>query len=474
MRRRLLALAPLSALAAPETASAHGLGGIRDLPVPGWLFLFGGALVLVLSFVALGILWTKPRLDADAASERPLPDALQRVLLSPVLRVVLGALSFFLLVAVFLAAVIGDPAVLENLAPTFVYVVFWLGLLPVVVLLGNVWEVLNPWKAAADAAAWLWARTGRPWDPTIEYPERLGRWPAAVLLFAFVTLELAYYDPANPRVLAIAILLYSWITWLGMAVFGRRAWLENGDGFSVYFGLLARLSLFAVRDGPHGREIVVRPFLTGIARRDDRPGTVAFVAVMLGSVAFDGFSRAGWWQDRLFSAKSSLLESNPGLADLVGLGLNLAGLLAAVLIVAAAYLVAVAAAETVAGQVSLAGAFIGSLIPIALVYAVAHYFSLFVVQGQFAIPLVSDPLGRGWDLVGTSGFQPKLDVLSPNTTWYTQVAALVAGHVLGLIVAHDRAVALVGSTRKAARAQYAMLALMVLYTVGGMWSLSLS
>nr|MDQ3823873.1 fenitrothion hydrolase [Actinomycetota bacterium] len=169
-----------------------------------------------------------------------------------------------------------------------------------------------------------------------------------------------------------------------------------------------------------------------------------------------------------------LVESDPELADLLGMGFNLVGLLAAILLVSLAYQVAVAGAQAVAGRdVSFEGVFVGSLIPIALVYAVAHYFSLFVSEGQYALTLLSDPLGRGWDLLGTADLVPDRDIFSPNTVWYIQVAVLVAGHVVGLVVAHDRALALVPSSATAARTQYAMLALMVLYTVGGMWLLSL-
>jgi hypothetical protein len=458
------------ALALPGAARAHAIGGIRDLPVPGWLFLFGGALVLVVSFVALGVLWTRPRLDEEA-STRPLPRPLQRFLLFPAVEIVLKAASFALLVLVWVAAAFGDPSPLENLAPTFVYVVFWLGLLPVVVLAGNVWAVLNPWKAAADGAAWLSERVGLRWT-TLDYPQALGRWPAAALLFAFASLELAYYDPANPRVLAVAIVLYSWVTWLGMATFGRVAWVENGDGFSAYFGLLSRMAPLAVREREKVREVVLRLPLAGLTRREARPGTLAVIAVMLGSVAFDGFSRASWWQDRLYSIRAS---ASGTAADLVGVAFNVAGLAAAVILVAAAFLAAVAGAEAVArSERPLADVFLGSLIPIALVYAVAHYLSLFIVQGQFAIPLASDPLGRDWDLLGTRDFRPHLQVLSANATWYSQVTALVVGHVFGLMVAHDRAVAVVSSARTATRTQYAMLALMILYTVGGMWLLSLS
>ena len=468
MKRAALSAAAVAALALAEPAAAHGIGAVQDLPVPLWLFYYAGAAVLVLSFAALGVLWSRPRFDERAG--RPLPASLQRVLLSPALRIVLGGLSFALLVLVFVAALLGHDSVGRNLAPTFVWVIFWLGLVPVVVLAGDVWRVLNPWRAAADAVAWLSARLGG-WQPAL-YPERLGRWPAAVLLLAFVALELAYSDPSNPRVLALAIGLYSWITWVGVIVFGRAAWFGNAEAFSVYFGLLARIAPFATRERAGRREIVVRAPLSGLARGDERPGTVAFVAVMLGSVAFDGFSRTGWWRNLLFEAQEPHALDSPGLAELIGVAINVAGLAAAVAVVGLAYLAAVRAAELTAGRGRLAGDFVASLIPIALAYAVAHYFSLFVLRSQFAIPLLSDPLGKGWDVLGTGGFRPDVQVLTPNVVWYVQVGALIVGHVLGLVLAHDRAVALFRSARLAVRAQYAMLALMVAYTLGGMWILS--
>jgi hypothetical protein len=469
--RRAVGLAALLALAAPDSAAAHGIGGVKDLPVPGWLFLFGGAVVLVVSFSALGVLWTTPKLEDEHG--KPLPVWAQRILLSRMLRVVLGTFSFGLFVLVWVAAAFGSEQPNENLAPTFVYVAFWLGVVPLVVLFGNVWAVLDPWRAAADAVAWIGRRAGFR-RTTNAYPEWLGRWPAAFLLLSFATLELVYVEPANPRVLAQATTIYSLVTWGGMLAFGRRDWRENGDGFAVYYGLLSRLSAFAMRERDARRELIVRRPLSPLATTESRPGTVAFVAVMLGSVAFDGFSRSTWWQDRLFSVRAPLVESDPELADLLTMGFSLLGLVCAVLFVALAYLVAVAGAQAVAGrEVSFEGVFVCSLIPIALVYVLAHYFSLFVIQGQYAIPLLSDPLGKGWDVIGTADYRPRLALLSPNMVWYVQVGVLVTGHLLALVIAHDRALALVRSAATAARTQYAMLALMVLFTVGGMWLLSL-
>ena len=447
------------------TLLAHGLGGVRDLPIPLWLVVYAGCVVLVVSFVALAVLWRRPVFEGRADGGRPLAPWAQRIVLSPVTRALLGAVSVALLAIILWAAALGEDSVAVNLAPTFVYIVFWLGLVPVHVLFGNLWSVLSPWKAAADGVAWIWRRLGLAWEAPFRYPERLGRWPAAAMLFAFVALELAYPDASSPRTLAVATAIYSWITWIGMAAFGRQEWHERGEGFAVYFGLLARIAPFHVRDGV----VLVRPPLVGLAHRGEPPGTLAFIAVMLGSVAFDGFSRTTWLQERLFSIDAELALERPRLADLALTGFNILGLVASIALVALAYLAAVEIARLVSGRSeSLVDEFVGSLVPIALAYAVAHYFSFFILSGQATFRLVSDPFGFGWDLFGTRDYQPNLTLLTPNTIWWVQATALVVGHVLGLVLAHDRAVALFRRPSVALRTQYAMLVLMVIYTMGGL------
>jgi hypothetical protein len=256
---------------------------------------------------------------------------------------------------------------------------------------------------------------------------------------------------------AIAALVYSWLTWTGAATFGRDAWFANGDGFASYFALFARMSPFTAGS----RGLMARRPLTGLATRDDPPGTVALISVVLGSVAFDGLSRTNWWEDRTHAT-----------SDVVEMAINLAGLAACLAVVALTYLAATAIADRLGGTHALRREFVGSLVPIAFAYVVAHYFSLFVLQGQFLFSIVSDPFAFGWDLFGTRSYVPDLTVLAPETIWYVQVGALVVGHVLGLVVAHDRALTVISSVQRALRAQYAMLALMVLYTAGGMWILA--
>jgi hypothetical protein len=446
---------------------AHGIGGVRDLPVPAWLFYWAAAVVLVASFVLLGALWKRPQL-AQRAAGRPLSVGVSRLVLGP-LRVLVQSVSVALFVLVWGAAAFGETDPFRNLAPTWVYVVFWLGVPALSIVLGDVWRALSPWRALADLYVWLRERTGGEARALADYPERLGRWPAAVALFAFAALELAYVDPSSPRAIAFAVAVYTYVTLFGMAAFGRGTWTTRGEGFAVLFSYFARVAPLHEVDG----RIRLRWPLSGLAGAERVPGSVAFLAVMLGSVAFDGYSRTTSWQDLVARVEAPLIVDSPGLADLIVTALALAGLLAAVLVVGLAFESACAlAARAVNAPRDLSSEFVLSLVPIAVVYEIAHYFSLFVNQGQFAIPLLSDPLGRGWNLFGTADVVPNLTLLTPNTIWYVQVGALVVGHVAGLALAHDRAVTIFADRRDALRSQYAMLALMVVYTVGGLWILS--
>jgi hypothetical protein len=256
---------------------------------------------------------------------------------------------------------------------------------------------------------------------------------------------------------------------LGFAAFGRETWHRNGEGFAVAFAYFARIAPLHVSDG----RLRLRWPFTGLGGSEPVPGSLAVIAVMLGSVAFDGFSRTTQWQDLLARVQRPYLIDHPEQIDRIGMLVNVGGLLGIVLLVALAYAGTCALMrQTVGARESLIDDFLLSLVPIAFVYLVAHYFSLFVIQGQFTIRLASDPLGRGWDIFGSAGYSPNLTLVSPQQTWYVQVAALVIGHVAGLAIAHDRAVALFRTRNEVMRSQYPMLALMVVYTVGGLWILS--
>jgi hypothetical protein len=445
---------------------AHGIVGRSDLPIPEWLFGWAAAIVLIVSFVALAVLWPEPRLEGDRGWRRllPLPGV-------AVIEAVCGAIGVFLLGLTVWAGLAGEQTAAANWAPTFVYVIFWLGFAAASVLLGDVFKAFNPWRALARGVAGVakLVRGGSLPEP-LPYPERLGRWPAVVGLFAFTWMELAASDGDRPRNVAIAVLVYSAATWIAMALYGIDRWIERGEAFSVYFNLFSRISIWERR----GRDLGVRRPLSGLAALTPLPGTVALLAVMIGSVSFDGASEGSPWVDIAPDIAEFFddLAFSPDNALVITYTI---GLLLAIGLVYGFYRLGIAGARSVGGGFSaerLGDAFIHSLVPIAFVYAAAHYFTLLLFQGQAIWYLASDPLGEGEDLFGTADRAIDYTLIGANATWYWQVAFVLAGHIAALMLAHDRALALYDRAKDAVRSQYWMLGVMVGFTTLALWLLS--
>jgi hypothetical protein len=428
---------------------AHGLVQRANLPIPEWLFGWAAAMVLLVSFIALALLWPKPKLTHDRW--HPLPGALGRVLGSRALEIACGVLGVVLLALVVVAGLAGTQSPLDNFAPSFVFIIFWVGLAFASALFGNVFAAFSPWRALGRALG------DRPLRP---YPDRLGRWPAVAGLVAFTWIELASEWGEDPRLLAVAVLGYTAIALAGQAVFGVETWTRRGETFAVYFELFSRISPFERRDGVVG----VRPPLAGLPRLDVAPGTVAFVLVMIGTVTFDGLSQGQLWAD----ITGDLAFEAPRLAATLGLAAGIA-------LVSGFYALGIAGARSVGGDMDAARlrrAFVHSLVPIALVYVAAHYLTFLLFEGQSIAYLVSDPLGEGWNLFGTASAAIDYGALSQNQAWYLQVGFVVAGHVAALILAHDRALVLYPGSRLAVRSQYWMLAVMVGFTTLALWLLA--
>jgi hypothetical protein len=458
-------LAAAAPLALPAAASAHGLQGKTDLPLPTWLFSWAAAIVLVVSFAALAALWPKPQLQ-DERRRRigRLPEWLD---------VPAGAIGIAFFAIVVYAGFAGTQANAQaNLATVFVYVHFWVGLAFVSVLFGNVFRSFNPWLAAARAAGWAYARLrgGRAWSPPLAYPSWLGYWPTVAGIVAFAWVELCYQDKTHPEIIAGLIVAYAVTQLAAMAAFGAETWSRRGDPFGTYFGVLSRLSIWAREDGV----LYVRPPLSGAPQLPLLPGVVALLTASIGSTSFDGFSNGSLWAD--VSPDLTDFFSNLGAGPQTAVQwASTLGLAVAILVVSGFYWLGIRGMQTVGrGHTAreLAGKFAHTLIPIAFAYAVAHYFSLLAFQGQAAGYLLSDPLGTGSNLFGTAKNTIDYNLVSSNTVWYVQVGALVAGHVCGLILAHDRAIALYPKPREAIRSQYWMLVVMVGFTSLGLWLLS--
>ena len=454
---------------------AHALIAREDLPIPAWLFAWGASIVLIISFFALSAAWRTPRFERE--NWRPTGAGISRVLLSRPTQIVLGLLGIFLLGVAIYSGLRGTEAPDRNFALTFLFVTTWLGFPLFSALLGDIFRPVNPWRAVGRAAGAGFRAIAREDPAHLPYPEKLGRWPAAIGLMAVVWLEVVYGSSGgvavglDPHAAAVAACVYGLYTLAMMGLFGVEKWCERGEVFSVYFGMFSRLGYFGVRDGQLGR----RRTLSATTSWAVIPGSAAVVIASIATTSFDG-AQEGAFKSAIEKVFHWFAEAGVGLTTSLRLTdtIFMAACFAGVGLV---YLLGVRGMRTVHGAPSLTKLRVGfahTLIPIAFAYLIAHYFSLFVFQEQAQFTyLLSDPLGTGsTDLFGTASGGIDFTVVSSNTIWYVQVASLVIGHVLGLTLAHDRALTYWPNYRDASRSQYWMLAVMVAFTCFGLYLLS--
>jgi hypothetical protein len=427
---------------------AHGVGGRQDLPIPFELAVLGAALALVVSFLVLGLAWKEPRYRGDD-SGRPLPVALTHAADSSWARWTLRILGLAGAAYVVLAAVAG-PDLATNPTAGVVYVLLWVGIVPASLLLGPVWRLVNPVRTVHL----LLCRAMRL-DPATgirRLPRGLGLWPAALWLLAFAWLELVAPDRATTPVIRAWFALFVGLSLVGAVAFGSR-WFDHADPFESYSTLVGRLSWLGRRRD--GRLVARRP-LENLDGLPARPGLTAAVAVLLGSTMYDSVSASPSW--------ARWVQGSP-------LGPTIAGTVGLVATIGLVYLtftLAVWGASLMAGLPTRTDLFAHSVVPIAVGYVIAHYLTLFVLEGQHTLVLLADPLGTGANWFGLGNLTENRWLANqPTLVASLQVGAIVVGHVLGIVSAHDRAVRLF-SPRRALVAQLPLLAVMICYTVAGL------
>ena len=358
---------------------------------------------------------------------------------STVVRRVLAGVGVAFTVWVALAGILGPAKSSQNALPATFYVLLWVGLVALSVIFGPVWKLISPVRA-------LTPREGRA-----QYPLRWGYWPGVGGLFAFVWMELASPDPGSVHALVIWCSLYLVVTMIGAVVFGRR-WCEGGDPFEVYSTLVGHLS--AVGPGERPGTYVLRNPLNNLQAVDIRAGSVALTATLLGSTAFDSFSARPGWRRWIDSVAQSPLEAT---------AIRTLGLLAMIALVGGSFWLATRAVPGLSRDErrSLPGLLSPSLVPIIVGYVFAHYFSYLMEKGQVAVRLLLglDPGDVNYFL---SGHPTLLAVL--------KVLFVLAGHVLGVMAAHDRSLRVLPE-RHRLTGQLPLLMVMVLYTCGGLFLL---
>ncbi len=428
----------------PGIALAHGIGGRLDLPVPLSYFVVAAAAVLVVSFIALALLWPEPRLNRPMVERR-------LAVLPHWFGVVLGAggvASLLLVVGQVVPNLLGLEQVRgrPTIGPVLVWVMMWLVVPFLAALVGNWYRAINPWGAIGSAL-----RIGE--TEKNDLVTRFGIWPAGLALVVFAWFELISPDSGNPAALGWGAIIYSGFLFGSMVLLGRDTGLVVADLFTGYNRIFSAISPFG-RDGDGF--LVWRGWLRALPVLPPWPGLTFFVLAAIGTVSYDGASGTVWFR----TAAQRLIQSPVGQTVL---------LLSCIGVVSAAYW----SASWLAARLSpgmdagtVARRFAHTLIPIALAYAVAHYFTLIIFEGQQLFSAISDPFGLGWDLFGTADRSVDFFITATEPIWYFQLAVIVTGHLLGVVLAHDRA--LVDFGPDAVRSQYAMLVLMVALTSLGL------
>ena len=481
-------------------ALAHGFGERYDLPLPLWFYVIGGGSVVLSSFFAIGFFVQKREISSHYPTGKfllKLNDS-KRIQRS-VLRI-FGLISVGILILVILSGFIGTQIPTENFSPTFIWIIWWIGLAYLTAFLGNFWAFLNPWWVLFGFFEDIFrlVSRGRGISLKVRYPSRIGCWPAIILYLSFAWIELVYPESAIPIRLSQFILFYSGITLIGMFIFGKDVWVRNGDPFSLCFGLIGKMAPLEVRvfesqicqecglqcqrsdslcvncsscyfrASPVDRKILLRPFGAGLSQNDKvSVPLMIFVIVVLASVSFDGFTSTLLWQF-VFSELYSVIPNVTvaGTLGLVGCSVFFLAVylfFSTLMAAATSWRIPVLAVST---------AFIYSLIPIALAYHLAHYFSYLLIQGQLIFPLVSDPFGFGWDLFNSGDFVINIGIVNAKFAWITALISIICGHVVAIYVAHVIAIQVFTEKVQALRSQYPMVVLMVGYTMLSLWTLA--
>jgi hypothetical protein len=461
-----------------NAAYAHSSETPYVLPLPFWMYLYACAATLVLTFALLGS-FLKDKGGASSVRMWDVHMSKQWALAGnwtvALLRV--GAVGCLVLTVV--AGIFGTPDPATNISMNLFWVLFLLGFTYVTAVTGNLYELINPWRTSIE---WAQEFGFKRKKVRLAYPDWLGYYPALLFYGALIWLEI--FVLPKPASLAIALIVYSVITFTGVALFGKTVWFRYGEFFGVFFRLVATLApvQYVLAPDRQSLRMQLRLPLTGaIKEHPDHVSLVLFVLFMLSSTTYDGMHQTYVWQSLFWKHVPALFTTDMvkdqstlmnwyALYQRAGLFLS-PFLYTGIFVLVLAW--AKAATKTVLPLRTLAVQFAFSLIPIAFVYNVTHYYTLFVGQSRNFLWLASDPLGLGWNLFGL-GAQELSPPLNMSIVWHTQVALILVGHIASVYIAHVVALQTFRSRWQAVVGQLPLLLLMVIYTGIGLWVLSLA
>ena len=519
-----LALANFLLLVMITPVNAHAFAQRYDLPVPLWLYLLGAGATVALSFLMVIIILGRDKED-DAPRLELLRTPLGRILSHRHTLFCIKTLSVFFFLTVIIAGLFGTQTFPEkNILPTTVWVIWWVGLAFFSALLGDLWNLINPWRIIAEWTANL-SCLHRP--KSLQKKKPLSRfssvWPAVIVFAGFSWAELVWPDRAIPFSLAIAIIIYSTVTWIGMYFKGIDEWLSQGEAFTILYGLFAKFSRIEYRVTNNNycktcyhtacqlnnknnctdcslcfrkarsteRRIDLRPYGVGLLTNQvPSISMMVFILLVLATVSFDGFADTPAWMN-IFDAMvlttfirelTHLLDLNNSIGLITSLGIIATPFIFFIVYITFCFFVSLLTRNFSASDmyglpaklsaIHIARIFIYTLIPIAIAYHLAHFLTFFLIYGQQIIPLISDPFAYGWDLFGTASYEVDIAFVGAKFAWISSITAIVIGHVVAVFLSHIMAMRIFDNRTAVLRSQYPMLVLMVGYTMISLWILS--
>ena len=455
-----------------------------NLPIPFQLYAMGATGALAVSFVLVGYLVNVgtavdqhvKHLDFGAGSGG-LFAAVGKFL------VVLKALSVYGLLLTIATGIFGSQIPIANFSITFFFIAFVLGLAYLTVLVGDIYQLTNPWSALCE---WIEYRFCGAFDGRYAYPRRLAYYPALALYMGYIWIEL--FANITPLQLSKLLIAYSAFNLAGAWLFGKAIWFERVEFLSVFFRLIGKMApVNYVRDPSAAAGVRIetrKPFLGLIREPATEFSLLLFVLFMLSSTAVDGAHQTlPWvrlfWKDIYPSLSAAAAGTPNSLAFSVHAYYGWQWLMLFLSPVAymIVYVAFILAAKFISGSErslrSLILQFAFTLVPIAFVYNMTHYFTLLLGQGYQVIRMLSDPFNRRWNLFGTAAFGGTPFIPDASVVWHVQVGLILAGHIISVYLAHVEALKVFATPRKALASQFPMLVLMMIFTTTGLWILSL-
>ena len=505
--------------AAPTQEGGHTMRGL-----PTWIYQASVGIVLLLSFGLFEFAaWREgkavPRVPAIAArSDVTAHPTLRHLLRWPWLQTSARISMVAIFLFIIYAGLFGSQNPTMNIAPILTWTIWWAGLIFLVLYFGKAWCYVCPWDAIAT---WLERlKLGSPRESglglRLPWPKRMRNIWFAVLLFVLLTwVELGMGITLIPRATAWVALGILALAIVSALLFDRKSFCRYGclvGRISGLYALFSSLELRAVDEGvcrgckthdcfkgnargdgcptfefprtmklstycilcteclktcPHDNiAIRTRPWGADLAQ-EGRPRTdEAFLAIiLLAMTGFHGLTMTPSWR-----AWNEGLQRALAIPQALSFGISMVAmlLLPIALFAFLARLSAIWSAPHTTRTLFIRYAY--ALLPIALFYHLAHNAGHFLMEGPKILALLSDPLGRGWNLFGTAGWNvPPLVTL--EGLWSIEVLFVLVGHVYSLWITERTTRRLVPDRRRAFFCQLPMLVAMVLFSIFSLWLL---